>query len=105
MEDIISISVAVILSFITAKIAVRKEIDTIKEAKLRDRYWNYLKVLMSSKRKITLLERQTYNLYLFAKNKEIAEKAKRLLKQENLQDNDVDEMIKLMRKKFKIIGD
>ena len=102
MEDIISISVAVILSFITAKITVKNEIDTIKETKLRDRYWDYLEILISSKRKVTPLERQTYNLYLFAKNKEIAEKARGLLNQENLEEKDIEEMIKLMRKDLRL---
>ncbi|MBR5599165.1 MAG: hypothetical protein IKW39_03900 [Alphaproteobacteria bacterium] len=102
MSMFINVLVSVLLSVIAAKIAVRKEVDIIKETKLRDRYWYYLKALVSSKRKVTLLERQTYNICLFAKNDEVAEKARELLNQENLEDKDIEEMIKLMRKDLRL---
>ena len=102
MEYLIEALITIILSFIVAKITVKNEIDTIKETKLRDRYWDYLEILISSKRKVTPLERQTYNLYLFAKNKEIAEKARGLLNQENLEEKDIEEIIKHMRKDLRL---
>lgn len=98
MEIVISVVISVFLSVITSVIAVRKDLKYIREIKLRDRYWNYIDVLISSKTNLSALERQTYNICLFAKNKQIADKAKTLLHQKNVNDEEIDKLITLMRK-------
>lgn len=88
---------SIILAYVSARIAVSKNLKFLREMKLRDRYWNYLKVL-SSKEKSQDLRQQTYNICLFAKNKKIADKAKTLLHQRNISDEEIDKLISLMRK-------
>lgn len=90
----ISIIISVTLSVIAAHIALYRELSLIRERKLRDRYWNYLKSLISKKD----LEIQTYNICLFAKNPQIGIMAKDFLKHKNLNNADIEKMISLMRK-------
>lgn len=98
MEIVISVVISVILSVITSVIAVKKDLAVIKEERLRDRYWDYIEALISSKVKPSQLERQTYNICLFAKNKQISDMAKSLLKQSNVKKEKIEELISLMRK-------
>lgn len=90
----ISIIISVTLSVIAAHIALYRELSLIRERKLRDRYWNYLKSLISKKD----LEIQTYNICLFAKNPQIGIMAKDFLKHKNLNNADIEKMISLMRR-------
>ena len=98
MEIILGIITSVVLSVIGSIIAVKKDLRIIKETKLRDRYWDYIEALVSTTKNMTSLERQTYNVCLFAKNKEIVSKAKILLHQKNITEQEIEELINLMRK-------
>ena len=89
---LLSIVLSIILSIVAARIALRKELSFIKEKRLRDRYWTYLKALVSK----TDLELQTYNLILFAKNPEIGCIAKKFLRHSK-NDDEVAKLINLMR--------
>lgn len=90
----ISVIVSVALSFITARIALYRELSFIRERKLRDRYWNYLKALISKND----LEVPTYNIRLFTKNPEIGNMAKDFLIQKNIKESDIEKLVSLMRK-------
>lgn len=90
----IGVIVSVALSFIAARIALYRELSFIRERKLRDRYWIYLKALISKKD----LDVQTYNIRLFTKNPEIGNMAKDFLTKKNIKESDIEKLISLMRK-------
>lgn len=93
--NFLTIITSIILAVITAKIAIYKDLRFIREARLRDRYWSYIKVPTGKSKD---LKQQTYNLCLFAKNKKIISKAKDFLNQKHLNEDDIQQMISLMRK-------
>lgn len=95
--NFLTIITSIILAVITAKIAIYKDLRFIREARLRDRYWSYIKVLTSND-KTKDLKQQTYNLCLFAKNKQIVAIAKDFLNKKTITENDIQQIISLMRK-------
>lgn len=101
LANILTIATSIISSVFLSWIALRGEISIVKNVRLRDRYWDYLENLIkyhSNGKDKEQLKRQTYNLCLFAKNDKIRDLAKELLDKKTIENNDIEEIISLMRK-------
>ena len=97
---VISVLLSFAVAFISAKFAIYKDLKYIRETRLRDRYWAYLKVLVDES-SLPELKKQTYNVSLFAKNSEISNIAKSFLnKKENhqkIEEEEIEQLVLLMR--------